>query len=155
VSLGRITDVVCVRCEHVITDHLAEGEHPDHPGMPRTRGRLRVRGLPLVRPADLSRMCRVTLALVNCRHHTRLAGISSWATAAPGGLPPTGLRLTARQIEVPSAGRLLTDRRRRGPLYTIGSGSIFPKFFCVEPRDFSTYLMVRPKKWRGLGCHVA
>lgn len=32
--MRRITDVRCARCDHAITEHLAEGEHPELPGMP-------------------------------------------------------------------------------------------------------------------------
>lgn len=31
-ELTRITDATCTRCHHLITDHSAEGEHPDFPG---------------------------------------------------------------------------------------------------------------------------
>lgn len=31
--LGRIADVRCMRCGHVITEHMGEGEHPELPGL--------------------------------------------------------------------------------------------------------------------------
>lgn len=30
-NLPRVVDTRCARCGHLITEHMAEGDHPDHP----------------------------------------------------------------------------------------------------------------------------